>query len=287
MIENKNKLYEIIEFSIADCETKFKIIYPGLESKIFNNQHFSFKKQNNVFSILSDEKEISFLDSSNDDTVTINKEDNKSLIHHNLNISNSLSIKSYSEDEVEKNISFEVLKKKSNYENKISGKTTSYEETTVKQVKSNNVSMNKDEANKNLNFKNEKKIKMNLENNNFSNVIVANNINNSNNKIKSNFPQIIVSNVKNKDEQILNLNSNPQNKTQNLNDSPSKDNRRKDSNGELIIKGSKKHKLTFKDQNGSKLLSIIHIESHKSLNLCNRHNEDIPSKNNKSCCLIT
>jgi hypothetical protein len=64
--------------------------------------------------------------------------------------------------------------------------------------------------------------------------------------------------------------------------------KRKDVNGTPIIKGSKRHKLTFLDQKGMKFIFIVKVESYKEYNILNKHNEDFNSQpsNNISCCVM-
>ena len=64
--------------------------------------------------------------------------------------------------------------------------------------------------------------------------------------------------------------------------------KRKDHFGNIIVKGSKRHKLVYLDQIGQKFLSIINIESYKQYNLIKKSKEqDIQYQKDKvSCCII-
>jgi hypothetical protein len=65
---------------------------------------------------------------------------------------------------------------------------------------------------------------------------------------------------------------------------------RRDRRGVPIMKGSKKHKISFSDSSGSKsnFVDVIRIESYKNVNALNTYNESNVSKSSDSvsCCSI-
>lgn len=63
---------------------------------------------------------------------------------------------------------------------------------------------------------------------------------------------------------------------------------RKDRHGVPIVKGGKRHKVTFADAKsvGNTLVERIKVESYKSNNVENSYSEDKPNRSTENCCMV-
>lgn len=131
---------------------------------------------------------------------------------------------------------------------------------------------------------------------NNSNITIQNNHNNDNYNISSN--KLLLLNRFDKEEEMQMaktpiVNKHNHEKDLSLNEEIKRSQttlERRDRRGVPIVKGSKKHKVTFKDKAGlkEKFVEKVEIESYKSINVYNTYGEGDNKKgtNSGSCCIL-
>jgi len=276
ILKGKRNFNDIFQISIVECEKKLDKYYPGVVSKIFDNQFVCLSKQINTNSLQSLENEITLLKNTNIGTKLSqkNNENNNKIKVMSSAISNSLSFNS-ERDENDKRETQKVLNLDRQHKDIMKKDHLQTDEINQKNKNDEKPSRRKSNTGTNL----ERVIspmKININKN-----VTSGNLQTFKTKLdQEQTKQGLKQNFIKSSFQEDNWESSQKNCLDNKH--------RKDINGTPIIKGSKRHKLAFRDQKGMKFIFLVQVESYKIYNHLNKHNEDIYSEpsNKMTCCTL-
>jgi hypothetical protein len=276
ILKGKRNFNDIFQISIVECEKKLDKYYPGVISKIFNNQYVCSSNQINTDSLQSLENDVTLLKNTNLDTKLSqkNNENSNKIKVMGSAISNSLSFNSERDESDKKEVqkvsnldrfNKDIMKKdhiltqETNNKNKHDEKTLRRKSNTGTNLE-RVISPVKIEINKKITSGNLQTFKTKLDPEQTKQGLKLN-------FIKSSFQE---DKLESSQKKFLDSKN------------------RKDIYGTPIIKGSKRHKLTFRDQKGMKFIFQEQVESYKKYNHLNKYNEENYSEpsNKMTCCKL-